>query len=411
MNRTAYKNLLGILPVKVDLVASGSEAVAAVKGQDATDPYRLILMDWKMGGMSGIDAARLIKEDTALRSKPAIILITAFGGENEECQAKQAGVDAFLKKPVTVSMLFDIMQRIFCPYEITPKISGKRSDYVTGNLLGSRILLVEDNDINQQLVREILESEGIEVEVANNGQEAVDMVTTGSRPYALVLMDIQMPEMDGYEATRRIRDDKSFADLPIIAMTAHALPEERQKSRDAGMNAHISKPIDPEALFSALAQWLKPGKRQTYTSPTVGAATEKIAEMTLPDTLPGISTETGLRFCYGKTDLYLNLLGKFSNNNVGKANELKYHLDKGDLDNAGIIAHSMKSSAAYIGAEALSKIAAALEIAIHDGLKDSWDDLLEIFRQHLRVVIEGLDVYFHKKAIQGKNGHENHINR
>ncbi len=206
-------------------------------------------------------ATRLIKNDTSLQKQPAVIMVTAFGREEVREEAEELHVDGFLVKPVTKSMLVDSLVSVFATdVRNRRSTSNARRTKQPLPLRGARILLTEDNEINQQIAIELLEGVGATVDVANNGREAVDILFQGSSPppYDVVLMDLQMPEMDGYQATTRIRGDSRFAQLPIIAMTAHATVEERNRCLAAGMNDHISKPIHPNMLFDTVARYYRP---------------------------------------------------------------------------------------------------------------------------------------------------------
>ena len=245
---------------RVDAVSSGEEAIAAVKQHDSGRPYDVIFMDWRMPGMDGIQAARLIKEDPQLKTHPAVVLVTAFGREEVREEAERIQMDGFLLKPVTTSMLVDTLVNLFAGARQDRTALAPAVDRHADRLRGLRILLAEDNEINQQIAVELLEGVGATVEVANDGLEAVRKLLDQPMPpnYDVVLMDLQMPEMDGYQATKKIRSDPRFASFPIIAMTAHATIEERQKCLDAGMNGHVSKPIDPSSLFDTLERFVAP---------------------------------------------------------------------------------------------------------------------------------------------------------
>ena len=229
----------------VDLVTSGAEAVAAVKQHDEADPYDLVFMDWRMPGMDGLQATRTIKQDDQIQHQPAIVMVTAFGREEVREEAELLGIDAFLVKPVTKSMLVDTLVTLFAPSAGETASAVAASNEQTIRLTGVRILLSEDNEINQQIAVELLEGVGAQITVTNNGREAVERVLREPAAFDVILMDLQMPEMDGFQATAMLRADPRSATLPIIAMTAHATLEERQKCLDAGMDDHISKPIDP----------------------------------------------------------------------------------------------------------------------------------------------------------------------
>ena len=254
--REVLADALNGVAKQVDVVSSGAEAIAAVKQCDAGDPYGVVFMDWRMPGMDGAQAARLIKEDRQLGHTPAVIMVTAFGRDEVREEAEKAQVDGFLVKPVTKSMLVDSLVTLFALAAGAETPVATKTDEHGGRIAGARILLTEDNEINQQIAVELLEGAGAQVQVANNGREAVEKVAQAA--YDLVLMDLQMPVMDGYQATAKIRSDPRFDKVPIIAMTAHATVEERQRCLDAGMDDHISKPIDPVTMFATIAQHYRP---------------------------------------------------------------------------------------------------------------------------------------------------------
>ena len=210
----------------MDTVATGKEAIAAVQQHDATDPYDIVFMDWRMPGMDGLQTSRHIKSDETLTHPPAIVLVTAFGREEVREEAERLQLDGFLVKPVTKSMIVDTLVNVFAHEGEAASVTTEGEQAM--RLRGARILLTEDNDINQQIAIELLEGTGATVTVANNGREAVEILSNGPQPppFDVVLMDLQMPEMDGYQATAKLRSDARFAALPIIAMTAHATIEE-----------------------------------------------------------------------------------------------------------------------------------------------------------------------------------------
>jgi two-component system sensor histidine kinase/response regulator len=245
---------------QVDAVASGKDAIAAIKKQDACAPYDIVFMDWRMPGLDGLQASRHIKSDETLTHQPAIVLVTAFGREEVREEAERLQLDGFLVKPVTKSMIVDTLVNVFAETEERGAAAdgqGSGGGEQNKRLAGARILLAEDNEINQQIAVELLEGAGATVKVANNGKEVVEVLSKGpAKPeFDAVLMDLQMPQMDGYQATMRLRSDARFESLPIIAMTAHATIEERQRCLAAGMNDHISKPIDPELLFETVGRF------------------------------------------------------------------------------------------------------------------------------------------------------------
>jgi two-component system sensor histidine kinase/response regulator len=217
-------------------------------------------MDWQMPGMDGLEASRIIKRGNRLKHIPEISMVTAFGREDIRAQAAAIGIDNYLLKPVSPSMLYDSLMDIFATPNTTTNERHRKEVSDSADATGIRVLLVEDNEMNQQVATELLESAGAVVTIANHGGEAVNILTAKEEPppFDVVFMDMQMPVMDGLTATKLLRSKPYLQKLPIIAMTAHALVEERQRCLDAGMNDHVSKPIDPDVLFATLMRWAKP---------------------------------------------------------------------------------------------------------------------------------------------------------
>ena len=366
-DNAAARDILGealeSVSLRVDEVASGREAVAEVKAADeSADPYRIVFMDWKMTGMDGIAATRLLKQDATLKAPPRVVMVTAFGREEVRTHAESAGVDAFLVKPISRSLLLDTLMGLFPPAEgeaLTQYQAGREEGQT--RLDGAHVLLAEDNEVNQQIVVELLGSAGARVAVAANGREAVARLLAGldGEPFDLVLMDLQMPEMDGYEATRLIRTDARFRELPIIAMTAHALVEERQHCLDAGMNDHVAKPIDPDALFHTVRRWLKPGVEATAAHPPTDAGSHE-AEPALP-AISGLDVAGGLRRVAGNRKLYRDLLDQYVAGQADAPAQIRTALAAGDQATAERLAHTLKGVSGNIGATAIQPLAAELE--------------------------------------------------
>ncbi len=358
--REVLAEQLSSLPFSVDQAGSGAEAIAAVRGS-AASPYRIVFMDWKMPGMTGIEAARTIKALPEDHGKPAIIMVTAFGRDDVRQEAEEAHLDGFLVKPVGASALVDTIMQVFVPEEV--QRSGQAAAQARSHDLGgARLLLAEDNEINQQIAVELLEGAGAQVVVANDGREALDtFMAAPAGSFDIVLTDLQMPVMDGYEVVRRIRADAERGGVPVIAMTAHAMAEERERCMAAGMNDHITKPIDPDAMFSTLQRWLP--RRAAAAQAAAGAPAP--AEPAL--SIPGIDSAGGLRRVAGNHGLYRRLLEKYVEGQADAAQALRAALAAGDRATAERIAHTVKGVSGNIGAEAPAQAAAALEQAIRDG--------------------------------------------
>jgi len=351
--REVLADLLSTLPFKVDQVATGEEAVAAAR----QGPYRIVFMDWSMPGMSGIEATRAIKAEAGA---PAVIMVTAFGREDVRQEAESAQLDGFLVKPVSASTLVNAIIEVFAPEHLAQPARGGEAQGNYG-LDGMKVLLAEDNEINQQIAIELLESVGVVVETTSNGRQAVDRVKSGA-VYDAVLMDLQMPELDGLSATGEIRGDARFKDLPVIAMTAHAMVEERERCFAAGMNDHVTKPIEPEVLYRTLGRWFR---RRGEAAPA--AAPKKPAgggADTMPD-VPGLDAASGLKRVAGNRALYRSLLEKFVEGQAGAPDAIRAALDAGDLALAERFAHTLKGVSGNIGAKAVQDAAAEVERAIN----------------------------------------------
>jgi two-component system sensor histidine kinase/response regulator len=389
-SREIFQDLLESFSFDVILAASGKEGLVELEKAPEEKPIELVIMDWKMPSMDGIEAARQIKQHPTLKHIPAIIMVTAYGREDVMRKAEQLGLEGFLLKPVSPSVLFDAIMQAFGK-EISEMLSGariqERETEAFQNIRGARILLVEDNEINQQVAKEILESADLKVTLAGNGQEAVDAVRKDS--YDAVLMDVQMPVMDGYTATRKIREwetevrrqktedrkegsalSPQSSELPIIAMTAHAMAGDEEKSMSAGMNGHVTKPIDPDQLFAALQKWIPPADQRDSTRQAKVSTVKKFAaeqkpglhaEQKLPDSLPGFDLAEGLRRLRGNHRLFRKLLLDFGVKYSKAAAGIRQALDAGDLKQAHSLIHNLKGLAGNLAATELQASAVELE--------------------------------------------------
>jgi PAS domain S-box-containing protein len=368
---------------RVDVVGSGKEAIAAIQRHDATEPYDIVFMDWRMPGMDGLQASRHIKSDETLKHVPHIVLVTAFGREEVREEAERLELDGFLVKPVTKSMIVDTLVNVFAGAGEEASVGSERE--ATELLRGARVLLAEDNEINQQIAVELLEGAGAKVQVANNGREAVEVLSNGPQPppFDVVLMDLQMPEMDGYQATAKLRGDARFGTLVIIAMTAHATLEERQRCLAAGMNDHISKPIDPAMLFDTVGRYYKKAEAGASAAANAGAMSTPPAREAAPKGGPvasqpnqtdaplqpigdlpaieGLDTKDGLTRVAGNRKLYLKLLRQFVEQQGPALDQISAALLGGDIALAERLAHTLKGVAGNIGAKTVQAAAGALE--------------------------------------------------
>jgi two-component system sensor histidine kinase/response regulator len=356
--REILGELLRTLGLSVGAVASGEEALDAIRQADRDHPFDLVLLDWKMAGLDGIETARRIRRERTAPHPLRLIMVTAFGREDLRAEADAAGIDAFLVKPVSRSTLVDTLVGLFAPQRSEIAHAAAVAADQQPALAGARVLLAEDNEINRQIAVELLEGAGVTVDVAATGREVLEQLERTPQAYDAVLMDLQMPDMDGLEATRRLRADARFAALPIIAMTAHAMAEERERCLAAGMVDHIAKPIEPQAMFRTLARWTKGERAATRI---VEHSADAAADLPRID---GLDAPAGLRRVGGNRDLYLRLLRRFSGSQAEAARRVREALASGQRAAAEHEAHTVKGVAANLGLRALSELAAELERAV-----------------------------------------------
>jgi two-component system sensor histidine kinase/response regulator len=392
--REILTEALRVFALRANSVASGQDAVREIAAADSQDPYRLVLMDWHMPGMDGLETSRIIKRNDRLKNVPKIVMVTSFGREDIRNQAEEIGVDRYLLKPVNSSLLYDTLVDLFGMADTEQQPRRRKADAALHDATGIRVLLVEDNEMNQQVATELLESSGAIVTLASHGAQAVKILTESEHPvpFDVVFMDLQMPEMDGITATKLLRSDPRLKQIPIIAMTAHALVEERQHCIDAGMNDHVSKPIDPDALFSTLLKWAK--TKPKPASELLAASTSKTMsarigeELVLPQ-IAGVNVADGLNRVAGNRNLYVKLLSQFVSQQAGAATQIAAALDAGDRKMAERIAHTVKGVAGNLGISDVQFAAQKVEKAIRDG-QDSVPMLLDQFAITLRVHVNSI---------------------
>lgn len=355
------KRGLGKHFLQTEVVHSGDECLQRLEG--ASDPFGLVLVDLR-GPDAGFDTCRRIKQHKQLSILPKVLMCGVFEQEELPLHQFNAGYDSYLTKPFICSNVSNALTSLFRrPQEKgLPEESQERDHWAMAKIQGARILLAEDNEMNQDVAIALLETAGIDVRVAQNGLEAIAQLNKES--YDLVLMDVQMPIMDGYEATRRIRNDERFKDLPVIAMTANVMEEDIQKALNSGMNAHIGKPILPGELYQTLLEWIRPVE---------GPVEDKVyaeQEAALPGAafaeIGDLDVEAGLLHTAGNSDLYTKMLLKFSANYAEVADEIRGLLALPDYDGAQRRAHTLKGVAGTIGARALQQASASLESAIRE---------------------------------------------
>ncbi|UCD91221.1 MAG: response regulator [Desulfobacterales bacterium] len=399
-SRDILKDMLESFSFKVTLAASAKEGLTELENAIGKSPFDLVIMDWKMPEMDGIEASEQIKNHPRLAQIPKIIMVTAYGGDEILRKTERLGLEGLLFKPVNPSLLFDaIMQAFGKEIPRRPDIDRKVDQEALGSkpIQGASILLVEDNEMNRQVAQEILEDAGAIVSLAVDGREAFEAVIEDE--YDAVLMDVQMPVMDGYKATRRIREWESNtqSSIPIIAMTAHAMKGDEEKSLEAGMNDHITKPIDPDRLVKTLLKWIVP--RKGLISPQqMNAVSESpyengslLSKDYLPKSLDGFNLNEGLKRLRGNQRLYRQLLLNFSTDYSEINDEIRKALDDKNLERARSLVHDLKGVAGNLSAPDLLDAATDL----WTGLK-AQDPDKDIDQDALNQKIENLHIHLQR---------------
>jgi CheY-like chemotaxis protein len=394
---------LQALPLRVDTAASGLEAEAALLAADAGgDPYRVVLTDWQMPGMDGITLARRIGGNPALRHPPSVVLVTAFGREEVQQEAESAGIRGFLCKPIGQSALVDTLVTLFAPPRST---SARGRSEETGDSV-ARVLLVEDNQVNQQIALELLQARHIEVDVAATGREALELLHDGGpEAYDLVLMDLEMPQLDGHAATVELRKDARFDKLPIVAMTAHALAEIRERCLREGMQDYVSKPVEPEKLYATLARWI--GSQLPPPLPRTLAMSQGPDEAGGPSlpglsSLSGIDSAFGLRHVAGNVALYVQLLDRFRATQRDAGARIREDYQVRRLAQAAARAHTLRGVAGNIGARELQTLAQAVEegLALAEPDRGRLAAGVRALDAAVDATMQSLDNYFASRAAQ-----------
>ncbi|MDP3813607.1 response regulator [Pseudomonas sp.] len=358
--------MLREMSFRVTEAASGAQALAlAAAACREGRPFEAAFVDWQMPGINGLETCRQL---ASLEPAPRPVIVTAYGREEVFHEAEQAGIALLLVKPVSPSLLFDAAIRALGgsadgDQALRPASAVSRRDL--SGLQGVRVLLVDDNDLNQQVGRDLLEAAGLLVAVAGNGQLALDMLARAD--FDLVLMDMQMPVMDGLTACRHIRANPRWAGLPVLAMTANAMSRDRELCLAAGMNAHLAKPIDPDELFGLLLQWVAP--RVAAAAPPLRAQT--LASVAGFPAIAGVDVAAGMRRVLNKRGAYESILRKFVTGQADAAAQAQALLAQGAYGDARRVLHTLKGTAATIGADSLAQQASALEDQLKQALEES----------------------------------------
>ncbi|HTZ46124.1 MAG TPA: response regulator [Verrucomicrobiae bacterium] len=363
--REVLSSMLSSLTFVVHEAPSGQEGIELVRqAAEHGEPYDIVFVDWQMPGMDGIETGKRIRNLPNPSAHPHLVMVTAYGREEVLRQAEQTSFENVLIKPVTPSMLFDSVVQALSMAPASSRETPKPSAVTDlSSLHGARVLLVEDNELNREVAVGLLEDAHLSIDQAENGAVAIQQLS--KQDYDLVLMDMQMPVMDGISATKALRSNPRFASLPIIAMTANAMDRDREMCLAAGMNDHLAKPIDPEKLFGALLRWIPARSSRVLAASATGS-------VSTPSPLPpsgdlhiaGIDTVTALKRTGGNRQRYEGLLQRFAESQSHAVGDIRAALAASDSSTAQRLAHSLKGASANLGVNGLAEAAAACEAAI-----------------------------------------------
>ena len=378
MARESLTEMLELLGFSATGAESGEQALEVLRRDG--ERIRLVLMDWKMPGMDGLETFRRIRTDADLAPGPPVIMVTAFGREDVALAAEASGARGFLMKPVEPPLLLAAaLEALGQPGEAPqPPVEDPGPVRDGARLRGARVLVVDDNPINQQVAQGILATAGVVSDVASSAVEALGLIERNA--YDAVFMDIQMPGKDGFQATAELRREPRFRDLPVLAMTAHALEGDRERCLAAGMNGYVSKPVEPEALFASLAAVL-PERRPTGPDPPASVAAP------LPDRLPGLDIPLALRRLGGNGELFRQVARAFGEQCGAVQDQLLSALGQGDWEGAVRILHTLKGTSGNISAQGLHAAAARCEQAVRDRDAGRLPGLLEELGRELDTVL------------------------
>jgi PAS domain S-box-containing protein len=402
--RRAASGILRGMALEVREASSGLAALEACRQSAAEgSPFHLVILDRQMPDMDGIEAARRLREEFREHC-PGLVLLT-FYGQDEVSDVSGIGAGHILVKPVMPSSLANTVMRLLGGSEPAAPImdAGLAIDMAgLKAIAGARILLVEDNELNQQVAREILDLAGFETDIADNGATALEKVRNiAGRPYDIILMDERMPVMDGLEATRRLRAEGCA--IPIVALTASIMSGERERCLNAGMNGYVTKPIEPAHLWNALCKWIPPrrapaerGDAAAAVSVAAVSAPAAADPVELPRDIPGLDINAGLRSTFGRMPLYLGLLEKFLKSHARDPEHIHNAIGGADWPLAARLAHTLKSVAGSIGASAIQTTVSRLESACGQENRDEARRLTDEMAGQLAPLLERLSALFER---------------
>ncbi|MFA5518446.1 MAG: response regulator, partial [Spirochaetota bacterium] len=392
-NKTACRVLRAYLEkfsFKTKVCYNGEDAVAEIQRVAASgeEPYSFAFIDWEMPGMNGIETSQMIMESEEIGIKPWIVIVTAYEQEEIYTEAKRVGLDGFIMKPVTSSHLFNVIM------DVTANKGFKEDenaewDYVPDGfekIRGSLVLLVEDNEINQEVARELLEGEGFVVDTVSNGEEAVKAVLNQvEKKYDIILMDLQMPIMSGYEAALIIKGSPETTEIPIVAMTADVAPDIRDKIHEHGMNAYVSKPINTEELYKTMLDLIlgnTSGKAKIQYRVNAASPFPRIY---------GFNVSRGLKLLSGNSSLYKKLLLDFKLKYQDVPQRLEKLFEEKNYDELKIFLHNFKGMTGSLGASALPALTGAAMNNINKKDFKAASNSLKDLKREIKLSVESIE--------------------
>ena len=405
-SREILENIIKSLKFEVKALCCGKEAINELeKASKMNLPYTLVLMDWMMPQMNGIETIRKINENEEIKKTPTFIMVTAYNKDELIQKAKDAKVSGFLEKPVSPSTLYDTILKVFGQNVLisaNESIKNNTFSDIKKIVQGAKILLVEDNIQNQEIATEFLQKANINIKIASNGKEAIEILE--NQDFEAVLMDCQMPILDGYEATKLIRKIEKLKNLPIIAMTANAMQGDREKCIDSGMNDYIAKPLDFNTFYGTLVKWVKP--KNTIVCEEQNEEIDETDIKILK--IEGIDVSQALNRMAGNQKLFLNQLKRFVKSQNNFEEKILTHAKNSDLESAIREVHTLKSLCGNIGANLIFEKAKELEFHLKEKkFDDKYAYLIQIIKSDLDFLIKNikknLELFLPNEMIENKS--------